>query len=82
MSGNGLELPEVLPVPQCGFACAHFSRQQNKTTFPIQAILQMGNGLAVVITGVEKARIGHNRERFSNQAKMLEINTHSAKLLG
>ena len=24
---------------QCGFACAHFSRQQNKTTFPIQAIL-------------------------------------------
>ena len=22
MSGNGLELPEVLPVPQCGSACA------------------------------------------------------------
>ena len=66
---------------QCGFAGAHFPGQQNKTAFPVQAILKMGHRLAMMITGIQKPRVGNNREGFPNKTKMLEINTHSARLL-
>jgi hypothetical protein len=35
----------------------------------------------MVITGIQKPRIGNNREGFSGEAEMIEVNTHGARLL-
>jgi hypothetical protein len=50
---------------QSSFTRTHFARQQYKATFAIKPILEMSDGLTMLITGVQKPRIGNNRERLA-----------------
>ncbi len=66
---------------QCGFTRTHFAGEQYKATFAIKAVFEMGYGLTMMVTGIQKPRVWNYRERLFGKAKMLEINTHSARLL-